>query len=365
MKNVRLVPCVLVLPVLAACGGEAKPAAKSVEAPPALSAPAASAQRPDGAPPQVAPKATQAEGQKKALLALQAAYDAKDPKAYAELYSEGGALIALGPQGFREEAKGRPAIEASQKALFERMETKGVMTRVLQRDELAVYEWIASGTDKESGKKVSFRGAGVLTFDTDGKITKEYSYVDPLTPAMQVGKFPGKPRETAAPGGETAWVVAKKDGAEDKQVELVKGGWPVAWPKKDKKAIDALFADDVVFEPVAQPSDAKGRAETVRAFEAMTKAVPDASVTLDTSWSAGPFVVSAFTVKGTQKAPFGLASKVTGKPLVLHGLEIAEVRGGKVARATWYTSNVELLGQLGLLPEPKAPAKTSMLEDRR
>ena len=144
----------------------------------------------------------------------------------------------------------------------------------------------------------------------------------------------------------------------------MKSGWPAAWPKKDKKAIEALFADDVLFEPVAQPSDAKGKAEATRAFDAMMKAVPDATVTLDTSWASGAFVVSAFTVKGTQKGPFGAATKVTGKPLVLHGLEIAEVRGGKVARATWYTSNVELLGQLGLLPQPKPGKSASVLEDR-
>ncbi len=333
--------------LLAGCGGGEKPPATPA------TPPAATAETPakEATPAAPAPKPPLAEMQKKALAAMQAAYNAHDAKAYADLYSEGGAVYLLGPQGgWLEAAKGRPAIQEAQTKFWEMADTKTAASRVFVRDEIVAYEWTSTGTDKASGKNVSVRGAGVLTFDEDGKITKEYTFVDQLTPAMQLGRMPGKARETAPFTGEPTWHVAKKDAAEDKLVETVKNGWPVAWSKKDKKALEASVADDVVFEPIAQPSDVKGKAAAAKVLDSLTRAVPDATISVEPAWAAGDFVVATFTVKGTQKGPLGPVATVTNKPVTFHGLEIAEVKNGKVAKSTWYTNNVELLGQLGLLP---------------
>lgn len=353
---VRLV----VVGLVVGCGSDPK----QVEAPAAPATPAASAPTGAAPPPQArpaaapAPKLTMPEMQKKALLALESTYNARDTKAYADLYAEGGTLITLGAAGFVEEGKGRPGIAGALAAIQEQADVQVKVTRVLLRDELALYEWVMAGTDKASGKKASVRGASVVTFDSDGKITKDYGYSDQLTRAILTGAMPGRAREVVLPAGEATFVQAKKEPAEDKQADVVRSGWPAAWTKKDKKLLEAVVTDDVVFENVAQPADTKSKAEVVKVFDAMSKAVPDAEITVDPVWAAGAFVVSSFTVKGTQKGSFGAAQKVTNKPFVIHGLDVSELRGGKIARTTWYTNGAELLGQLGLLPkkEEKKPA---------
>lgn len=363
----RFVGLVALAALVAACGSDPKkveaPAAPDPSASPAPAASAApSAPAGSGAAP--APKLTMPEMQKKALVALELTWNARDAKAYADLFAEGGAAMTLGPQGFVEEGKGRPAIAASLASFQEKVDARVKTTRILLRDELAAYEWIMVGTDKASGKKISVRGASVVTFDSDGKITKAYEYSDALTPAVQTGVVPGKAREVVLPAGEPTIIQAKKDAAEDKQLEAVQAGWVAGWLKPgssqrgtNKAALEAATTADVVFENLVQPVDAKGRPEVVKAFEAITKAFPDAEFTINPVWSAGAYVVSSFTIRGTQKGAFGPAQRVTNKPFTLHGLEVSEIRDGKIARATWYTNGAELLGQLGLLPAKKDDTK--------
>jgi steroid delta-isomerase-like uncharacterized protein len=342
-----------------ACGGDPQP-------PVAAATPGATARTPEApatpiasaAPTAAPPKVSLVELQRKTLQAQVAAMRAADAKKLGETYTEDAVIQQmLGPTGWVE-SKGRQAVVDDFDSFLKKAQVMPAMVRAVQKDDVVIYEWTMSGTDKGAKKNFAYRGATVAWFDENGLVKKERGYFDPITPGIQIGKLPGIARATTPFAGEPTWVVPTHDPAEAKNLEAVKNGWTTAWTKKDRAAYEALLADDFVEEPIAAPTDLKGKTAAGTALTTMAKAVPDVALSIDSAWAAGDLIVLEYTLSGTQKGSLGPIPP-TGRKLAIHGLQFMQLKDGKVAKATTYTSGAELLGQLGLLPPSGKPAKKS------
>jgi predicted ester cyclase len=358
-----------VLAVLAvtaiACGGEqpepetaVKVSKVPVEEPKPL--PSATTSATPVEPP--APKLTMVEMQKKAIAGVVAAFNAHDAKKLASLYSADAAVRMPSNDGWKDD-KGRDAIEKSHVGLFTAVpDSKMGTTRVMLKGDVAVWEWIATGTDsvgmggdKPTNKPVGFQAASVLWFDADGAIKVDHTYFDSATIAGQLGKLPKdmKVRPVAAlPAGDGTWIESKGGDGESKNVDALKGVY-TAFEKGDEKAFLSLLDDKASHSELSMPGDVVGKDAAKKEFQGFRKAFPDIKFTADQAWGIGDVVVAEVTIAGTQNGPLG-PMKASKKKVTLHALDISDASGGKFVKMTTYGNGAEMMAQIAP-PKKEAP----------
>ena len=286
----------------------------------------------------------------KTLDAFVAAFNAHDAKKLTSLYRADAAIAWITPAGWTEK-KGREAKEAFLAPYFTGFpDAKIAISRVIQKDSTVIAEWVGTGTNAETKKKGGIFGVEIFWFDPAGLIRRDEVVFDEMTIAQQIGKAPGNPRRVAElPTGKPTWIVAKNDAAEKKLQSTAETGWPVSWSRKDRKAYSDQITDDYVHAEIASPNDFSGREAALAELDMYAKAVPDQHIAVESAWTAGDVVVIRFTYKGTMKGPIG-SIKPTNKPIVIHGIDVDDFKGGKLLRAATYSNAVELLTHLGVLP---------------
>jgi steroid delta-isomerase-like uncharacterized protein len=367
----------LVLGLVPACGEAAPPPlvpSPMPEAPPALPQPP----KPIDDPPPP-PKPVMADAQKKFVVDLEAALAARDAKKVAALYATGAVHSSAGKEGVHESV-GRAEIEKSRERGFSVMgkafpDIKWVHTRALQSGDVMVLEWTATGTDtggfledKPTNKKVGWRGVSILQFDDDGLVKRETTVLDPMTIMGQLGRGDSKAKvrpPATLPTGPTQWFAAKGTAEEQKNLDTAKTIYALM-EKKDDKGIVALFTDDVVRSDLTQPDDAKGKEVAKKELGAAFKVFPDLKMNVKNGWAFGDTVVTELETTGTLKGAMGRLEP-NGKTATTHGIDVIEMKDGKIARLTSYANARELLMQYDLMPKPpvanagaaQAPAPTS------
>ncbi|MGH9178879.1 MAG: ester cyclase [Acidimicrobiales bacterium] len=122
----------------------------------------------------------------------------------------------------------------------------------------------------------------------------------------------------------------------------------------DAAGLANLYAEDAVaFTPDA--GELKGREAIVKYLTAFTVAVPDfrwesladhesGNTAADEGWVVG-------TNTGPIELPDGTVIPATGRPVRVRGVDLATVENGQIVRHNFYFDQVELLTQLGLMPE--------------
>jgi steroid delta-isomerase-like uncharacterized protein len=312
------------------------------------------------------PRPVMADAQKKFLGDLEVALAARDAKKFASLYSTGAVLTSAGKDGIHQ-AMGRAEIEAGRERGLRVMgkafpDMKWVHTRALQKGDVMVVEWIGMGTDtggflddKPTNKKVGWRGISVLTFDDDGLVKRENNVLDPLTIMGQLGRGDSKAKvrqPPPAPTAPTVWIAAKDSPEEQKNLDVVKSLYPL-FEKKDEKAFLALLTDDFVHSDQPEPEDVKGKEGAKKELATWLKAFPDLKMNVTNAWAFGDIVVTEVETTGTLKGPLG-ALKPNGKSATTHGVDVVELKDGKIARITSYANGRELLVQYDLRPLPSS-----------
>jgi steroid delta-isomerase-like uncharacterized protein len=127
-----------------------------------------------------------------------------------------------------------------------------------------------------------------------------------------------------------------------------------AFNAHDEQRIRATYADDGTFEA---PGDVKlegGDAATAYAM-VWLNAFPDARLDLHNEIVGGDWVVQEFTFRGTHTATLASPAgdvPATGRRVEGRGVQVIRVENGKVAEEHLYYDQVEVLTQLGLMPEP-------------
>jgi predicted ester cyclase len=136
--------------------------------------------------------------------------------------------------------------------------------------------------------------------------------------------------------------------------------WDAAFNAHDADRMRAQWADDGVFEAPGGVRLEGGDAAVAYAMGWLS-AFPDGRSVLETRIIQDPWFVNLFRFEGTHKAPLqGPEGEIpaTGRKLVGHATEAVRVENGKAVEARIYFDQIELLTQLGLMPEPAA-ASTS------
>jgi steroid delta-isomerase-like uncharacterized protein len=127
-----------------------------------------------------------------------------------------------------------------------------------------------------------------------------------------------------------------------------------AFNAHDEQRIRELNADDAVFEA---PGDVRveGRDASAEYAMAWLRAFPDARIDVHNELADGDWVVQEFTFIGTHEgtlmSPTG-EIPATHKTLNGRGVQIFRVEGETVADTRLYFDQVQVMTQLGLIPEP-------------
>jgi predicted ester cyclase len=127
-----------------------------------------------------------------------------------------------------------------------------------------------------------------------------------------------------------------------------------AFNAHDQQRIRELTSENAAFEA---PGDVKikGREPSTQYAMAWLNAFPDARITVHNELAAGDWVVQEFTFSGTHEgtlmSPAGEIPP-TNRTLNGRGVQIVRVEGDAVTDTRLYFDQVEVMMQLGLMPEP-------------
>jgi predicted ester cyclase len=129
-----------------------------------------------------------------------------------------------------------------------------------------------------------------------------------------------------------------------------------AFNAHDEDRIRELNAENAVFEA---PGDVhvEGRDATTEYAMAWLRAFPDARLTVKHELTDGDWVVQESTFEGTHDGTLSSPAgdiPPTNRRLNGHGVQILKVDGDVVTDTRLYFDQVQILTQLGLMPEPAA-----------
>jgi predicted ester cyclase len=127
-----------------------------------------------------------------------------------------------------------------------------------------------------------------------------------------------------------------------------------AFDAHDENRIRELNAENAVLEA---PGDVRleGREAATQYAMAWLRAFPDARITVHNELEAGDWVVQEFTFEGTHTETFSSPAgeiPATNRRLRGRGVQILRIDRGTVADTRLYFDQVQVLTQLGLMPEP-------------
>jgi predicted ester cyclase len=127
-----------------------------------------------------------------------------------------------------------------------------------------------------------------------------------------------------------------------------------AFNDHDESRIRELNAENAVFEA---PGDVhvEGREATTQYAMAWLNAFPDARLNVTNEFVAGDWVTQEFIFEGTHEGTLsGPAGEIpaTHRRLNGRGVQIFRVEGDAVVDTRLYFDQVQVLTQLGLMPEP-------------
>jgi steroid delta-isomerase-like uncharacterized protein len=129
-----------------------------------------------------------------------------------------------------------------------------------------------------------------------------------------------------------------------------------AFNAHDEERIRAANAQDVILEA---PGDVhlEGAGASTEYAMSWLRAFPDARVTIDNEIESGDWVVFQFTFQGTHEQPLISPEgevPATNRQLKGRGVQVNRIEAGKIAEEHLYWDQVQILTQLGLMPEPEA-----------
>ena len=143
---------------------------------------------------------------------------------------------------------------------------------------------------------------------------------------------------------------------EDRNKALLRRFYEELWSKGNLEAIPELVAGDFVdHHPLpGAPPGLEGLAALVVMWRT---AFPDMREICEDLISEGDKVVGRFTMRGTHTGEF-MGVPPTGRRVTMSGIDIVRVAGGKISEF-WYGEHLlELMQQLGAVPDFAAGSRT-------
>lgn len=127
-----------------------------------------------------------------------------------------------------------------------------------------------------------------------------------------------------------------------------------AFNAHDERRMREINAPDVVFEA---PGDVRLEGADAATAYAMAwlRAFPDATITSHNEIASGDWVVREFTFSGTHEETLAGPDgdiPATHRRLSGRGVEVLRIAGDRVTEDHLYFDQVQVMTQLGLMPEP-------------
>ena len=129
-----------------------------------------------------------------------------------------------------------------------------------------------------------------------------------------------------------------------------------AFNAHDEARISELNSENALFEGPGEVR-LEGRDAVTEYTMAWLNAFPDARITLNNEFAAGDWVAQEFMFEGTHEATLSSPSgdiPATHKSLKGRGAQIFKIEGDAVTDTRLYFDQVQLMAQLGLMPEAVA-----------
>ena len=134
--------------------------------------------------------------------------------------------------------------------------------------------------------------------------------------------------------------------------EEILGRYVERYNAGDLEACMELYADDAV--QVMHDGVFEGRAAIEERLARDLTTFPDITYTVTSFVEQGDRFADEFVVTGTQTGPFpmpdGTELPLTGTRVEIRGMELVQVRDGKIVVDNLYYDSLALLAQLGLVP---------------
>jgi predicted ester cyclase len=130
--------------------------------------------------------------------------------------------------------------------------------------------------------------------------------------------------------------------------------WEASFNAHDADRVGAQWAENGVFEAPGE-LHIEGREGVVAYAQTWLDAFPDARITTRQRIIQDPWLVNLFTLEGTHKGSLqGPAGEIaaTGRRVAGRGTEALRVENGLAVEGHLYFDQVQVMTQLGLMPEP-------------
>jgi steroid delta-isomerase-like uncharacterized protein len=130
--------------------------------------------------------------------------------------------------------------------------------------------------------------------------------------------------------------------------DLIRRVWDEIFNKGNFDAVEDCFAPDAAF-PSAQPGispDLEGFKQTVSSYRA---AFPDLCIKFEDQVANGAKVASRVSITGTHRGALGKLA-ATGKEIAIDGINLIEVRDGKIVTVWGMSDQLRMMRQIGAVP---------------
>jgi steroid delta-isomerase-like uncharacterized protein len=117
-------------------------------------------------------------------------------------------------------------------------------------------------------------------------------------------------------------------------------------------AVDQLISPDFVWHaPATPPEWVQGPEGVGRAATELRTAYPDLNFTHEDTLAEGDRVMIRWTMRGTHNGPL-MSIPATGKPVMVAGIDVFRIAGGKIVELWQYWDQLGMQQQLGVIPLP-------------
>ena len=127
-----------------------------------------------------------------------------------------------------------------------------------------------------------------------------------------------------------------------------------AWNAHDLPKVAGFYRPDVVLV-TPDTGEVKGREQAVEWNRKFMEAFPDGKLEIPASFDSGDTGIVEWVFYGTNTGPLPLPNgetlPATGRRVTVRGIDVSILEGGSVVSQRSYYDQVELLTQLGLMPE--------------
>ena len=142
--------------------------------------------------------------------------------------------------------------------------------------------------------------------------------------------------------------MAELTGAELRNLESVTGVLQY-WNTQDVAGILEFYDDDIVWHNVALRETYSGKIEVTAFLEKLFAAFPDLRFNVIEKIARDDFVAERWQIEGTHLGPY-MGIPPTGRDVVILGMGLVKMRGGKFLVDNFYYDALGVLQQMGIFP---------------